>query len=287
MKWLKFIRYVIQHGTLRAEPVDFEGERIRVLGLNDKRPAVHGKLSMHPVKYMIRSNLGYLRKASDMNKMFFVSERHRLVYLRILKCASTSMLRGFLPLVDEKYVTSSLSAAQIDAQAFSVRRSELMPHERGYKKFVVVRNPFHRLVSVYLDLFDPAAAVFPYHTYCFGILRSDMTFPAFVKAIATVPLVLMGPHFAPQTYVLKQSGFLASGDVSLFRLDMDAALLESFVAAYGFALGDLNRNPESTDYRKFYDAESFQIVQRLYAQDISDLGYSEEARELGEWLTRS
>jgi hypothetical protein len=167
MMWLKFMRYVIRHGTLRAEPIDFEGERIRVLGLNDNRTAIEGNLSMHPVSYMIRSNLGYVLKASGMNKMFFISERHRLVYLRILKCASTSMMRGFLPLVDEKYDTSSLSAVQIDALAFSIRRNALKPHERGYKKFVVVRNPFHRLVSVYLDLFDPSAKVFPYHTYCF------------------------------------------------------------------------------------------------------------------------
>jgi hypothetical protein len=194
------------------------------------------------------------------------------------------MLRGFLPLIDAHYDTLTLSAAQIDALAFSVRRNALAPHQQGYKKFAVVRNPFHRLVSVYLDLFDPKSEIFSYHTFCFGILRSDMSFAAFVKTIAVVPQELMGPHFAPQSFILRQAGLSEEGNVSLFRMDKDSALLASFVAGEGFTLSERNRNPTSYDYRRFYDLETFKIAQQLYAQDIKELGYMEEAIELEEML---
>jgi hypothetical protein len=94
----------------------------------------------------------------------------------------------------------------------------------------------------------------------------------------------MGPHFAPQSFILRQAGLSEEVNVSLFRMDKDSALLASFVAGEGFTLSERNRNPTSYDYRRFYDLETFKIAQQLYAQDIKELGYVEEAIELEEML---
>ena len=105
-----------------------------------------------------------------MNTMYYVADGHKAVYVRILKAAGTSVLTEFLKLMDSQLIGKRLSEEQVDALGYYFLKRSLPESAAGYEKFAIVRNPFQRIVSVYLDLFDSSNPLFSYSAYWFGIL---------------------------------------------------------------------------------------------------------------------
>jgi len=230
-----------------------------------------------PAGYSLLANLAYLKNAGNMNKMYFISDSHQVVYIRMLKCASTSVLREFLPLVDSRLKVIHFSDDQLDALAFHYQRKSIPPGDR-YKKFTLVRNPLSRIVSVYLDLFDPSSDMFTYSAYWFGILRAGMSFKDFLKTIEQIPISLLGPHFTPQSHILNETS--APDEILVFRVDKDAESLKIFLQQYGLQLSHLNKRQQDYNYSSFYDSEMLDIAGRLYADDIKQFGYVEDFKVL-------
>jgi hypothetical protein len=192
----------------------------------------------------------------------------------MLKCASTSVLRDF-PAVDNRLKDIHFSDDQLDVLGFYYQKIKIPSGDR-YKKFTLVRNPFSRIVSVYLDLFDPAAETFTYSAYWFGILRPGMTFKDFLKTIEQIPVPLLGPHFTPQSHILKETS--TPDEILVFRVDKDTESLKTFLQQYGLQLAHLNKRPQGYNYSSFFDLETLNIAGRLYADDIKRFGYEEDFR---------
>ena len=288
MKLLRFLLYLFRQGTLHTPPVDFQTEREKALagaGIfspeTEKRGALNSWLMRNPVAYMVAANLAYLKNSFTMNNMYFICDEHRLIYVRILKCASTSMLKVFLPLLDGKLKNGDLSPQLVDSLEPYFRHQVLSISQSSYTKFALVRNPFQRLVSSYLDIFDPESERFTYAAYWFGILRRDMSFKAFVATIEKIPGQLLGPHFSPQASII---GIPEKNDTLIFRIDRDMASLDTFLDQYGLSLPQVNKHPAAYDYRSYYDKQTFDIVRNLYRRDIKAFGYEAESTALGEYV---
>jgi hypothetical protein len=290
MKLLKFIVFCFQHGSLSNPPFDFAEERRKILtALPDQyfdskaeQPRASKKfvswILKHPIGYHLLSNMSYVRKSRRMNSMFFVTDDKRLVYVRILKAASTSILKEFLPLLDRQLENILLSDEQIDALAFRFVKNRLTRQTQHYKKFALIRDPFQRLVSVYQDLFDPTSDHFSYESYCFGILNPNLTFRQFVRTLDSIPDFLKGPHFASQYYILSRSAGLE--DIMWFRLEKDKPAFENFIANYGMTFVQRNKQQKSYNFKDFYDAETVNRVYDLYKRDITYFDYREEYDQL-------
>ena len=291
MKLVRFLLLLIRQGSFRLKRIDFDDARNRILDsallpvpvpAKRKDSALKTFLVGTSLGYSLLANLAYLKNARRMNAMYFISDSHQVIYIRMLKCASTSMLREFLRLVDNRLSDSHFSDEQLDVVSFYYEKKVIRKGQDRYKKFALVRDPFQRIVSVYLDLFDPAAATFTYSAYWFGILKANMSFKEFIKTIDQVPMSLLGPHFSPQSYILKMAS--AVEDIVVFRLEKDEDSLEKFLQPYGMCLPHLNKHPTSYDYRSYYDAETLAIVERLYGGDVKQFGYEDDYKLLQQFV---
>lgn len=290
MKLVQFLLLLFRQGSLHLKRVNFEKNRNTILDpslLHDSIPlksrdsALRRFLLNTPIGYSILANLAYLKNAGQMNKMYFVTDSHKVVYIRLLKCASTSMLREFLPLIDKRLKDVHFTDEQLDVLGFHYERKKIDPSQAGYKKFALVRDPFQRIVSVYLDLFDSGSA-FTYASYWFGVLKPEMTFKEFIKIIGLIPTSVQGPHFAPQSYILRKA--FALEEIRVFRIEKDGESLDRFLHNYGLSLPFLNRQPKNYDYRSYYDSDTLSVVEKLYEGDVEIFDYKEEHRRLQEFL---
>ena len=281
MKLLQFIFLLIRRGSLHQKPVDFESNRkalINSLQLGDNIPIVAERPGLRrlwkiPGLYSIMASLSYFRDRHKMNKMYYVAHSHKVIYVRILKAGGTSVLAEFAKLMNSKLIDKVLSDEQVDALGYYLRTTNLPAG--GYKKFAIVRDPYQRIVSVYLDLFDKSSPVFPYASYWFGILDQNMSFKDFIKVISQIPTSLLGPHFSPQHWTLKEMS-----DVKVFRIERDKEELADFLLGYGIELQHRNKSKTEYDYRTYYDKETLALVRKLYAGDVERFGYVIEEANL-------
>jgi hypothetical protein len=279
MKMLRFIAFLFTHGTWTGKALDFEKRKATIL---QTQPDVRSKNLYIRLRVMVASGfytnrllavLAYVKNYKKAHRQYFFMNNERLCYLRIFKSASTSMLREVLPRVAKNLNTHHYSDQQIDVLADTYVEDSLK-RRTDFIYFTLVRNPFHRIVSVYLDLFDPGNIFFSYQVYFFGILKRGMTFSEFVSAITKIPDSLKSPHFASQYQVIKNTGNMDT--IKLFRIEKDKELLSSFLSRYGIALNHSNRQQKSYSYQDYYDLKTVALVYEMYKQDIEKFNYQAE-----------
>ena len=287
MRVLKFIIYLLKHGSRQNSRIDFEGERQVVLKniafrfptlLTSKKKWFITMISKSNLGHLLLVNISYLKSVSRSNRMFFVAENKKLVFVRLLKSASTSMLHELLPFIEPRLGTCNLSDEEIDALSFYYVKNKLSAVESGYSQFCLVRNPFARIVSAYLDLFKVKKESFTYVNYWFGILRYDMSFKEFVTTLSVIPKQWLGPHFSSQYQLLENAGGIQS--LVYFRIEKDQIAIANFLHNFSITLPYRNQQKETYDYMTFYDQESFELVYQLYKEDIHVLGYLEDVELL-------
>jgi len=285
MKTLRFILYLFRNGSFTVRTENFDDYHDDILSpltfYKEKRSNnLYRRLRKRLVKNRytgaLIGNLAYIRQSRKNQRQYFFIDSLKLCYVRIFKSASTSVLREILPLIDTSIEREILTDLQTDILANSYRRSEIGKNQTQYEYFTIVRNPFHRLVSVYLDLFNPKNNIFSYQSYLFGILKSDMSFEAFVRALSAIPEHLLSLHFVPQYTVIQQ----ASIPVKFFRIEHDKHALTNFLNAYSIYIKHQNKNESAYDYRDFYTPELLQLVYQRYQHDVEKLGYQEEYNNL-------
>lgn len=286
MRFLKFILLLFKRGSLHHEPIDFEENRRKILhGISTGAEIKVIDIPKNKTLYTVKSNIAYLFHARKMNTMFFVSAEKQLIYVRLLKSASTSVLKEFIPLVDPRFTGINLTNDQIDALSFHYVKKKLSEVELPYQKFAVIRNPFQRIVSVYLDLFDPDALYFSYGSYWFGILKPGMSFHDFIDVISTVPDFLKGPHFSPQHYILSKG--IGLYNVKWFRLEKDIDALKQFLLQYDITLPYLNKQKSTYDYGTFYNESTLSKVYFMYEKDVHTFDYLKEYQTLKKRISQS
>ena len=127
-----------------------------------------------------------------------------------------------------------------------VARGYLTPEQWGdYDRWAVVRNPWARAVSSYKYL-----------------MEDRVPFEAFLT-----PYTWEARHPSPRRHGVPQVRYV--GDCRVLRFEN---LAEDYPE-----LPWRNVSPDSTDYRRFYNDRTRQLVADAYAEDIERWGYSFDA----------
>ncbi len=218
-----------------------------------------------------------------MDARSVVSHRWRYVYLRVPKAANSTVLRTLLERLPEPGLDpADIDRAKVRTVHFrNLRAGELRETER-YFTFAVVRDPYVRLLSAYLDKFREGHKYLP--RYGARVAARDggrISFLGFCRYLADGGEE-ENAHWMRQT---RLTGLVERLDFigRVESLEADLAAITGRIdgtASAGIAAGLANAGPAPTGAARrlaeHYDAECRQIVAEIYAEDFARFGYLPE-----------
>jgi hypothetical protein len=233
-------------------------------------------------------------------------QNHKILFCPIAKNACTSLKRLMASLsaiehrrlllaedihrgIDQYRTGLKLLDLDLD-QAREIMRSD------EYFKFAVIRDPFTRLVSVYLEKFVINRLRKPNHYHTGPVVaavqgREDpdfersITFAQFVRHITTQPADTLDPHWKPQVLYLEGIHY-----DRIYRMDQLDLLCQDLALRVGHAVqlerqnvsqksqsrfapealhqyADEMRRPQIIDKRSFFDSELMYAIAEYFTDD--------------------
>jgi hypothetical protein len=230
--------------------------------------------------YRARPRL-WLQPLEILDQRSLVSLGHRYLYLRVPKAANTTVTRALLEHCPEPGLMAS-DLERDDLGGAKRRVAHLGDLGRadaralaGFFIFTVVRDPYARTLSAYLDKFKPGDK----HLDRFGqqVAVHDggkVSFRGFCRYLAAGG-EKENAHWMRQTRITGLADRLdAVGKVETLEADLRAILEGICDAASGsFARAGPPATNATARLAEHYDAECRAIVERVYAADFAAFGY--------------
>ncbi len=186
-----------------------------------------------------------------------------LIYVNSPRCACTttkSLILSQLELemgIEEDFDSvHSLFSSNLSGEINVYSRLDYAP---DYYSFTIVRNPFARVVSFYVGKGGG-----PISRRVYNYSEGD-TFPDFVKKIYQIGTSRFEPHLIEQ-----YRGFRVAQLDKIIRLENYNKEIKEVLNVKD--IPQYNASGKK-DYRSYYDHESRQMVEELYAKDLEMLNY--------------
>jgi hypothetical protein len=205
-----------------------------------------------------------------------------LLYLNNPKCGCTTVKHG-LWLASDAVLGRNTFNGNVhdrDADPFARDLFRLPVGEReGVRRatvFSVVRNPFARAVSAYVDKVANDPGVWPFFLKRFGLKanvgKKELPFADFMRLIAVAHDDLLDGHFRPQHRNL----LLPLAKPVFVGFVENMAPVGKFLRRHGVAFRNrrMNATHASEQLNRYYDSDSVALVRERYAEDFKRFGYS-------------
>jgi hypothetical protein len=181
-----------------------------------------------------------------------ISDKEKYVYFRVPKTATTSLsiyLRN----------NSSISVDSYDYELKSI--------PKNYFKFSIVRNPWDRILSCFLD--KTKRAINTVWEMEFYKQYADLSFVDFV-GILNEKIINYDSHLMPQHKLFDINNIDFIGKFE--NLNKDVRTIQKKI---GLPIIDLQieNKTDHDHYRKYYDKKTKYIVYNLYLKDIEKFNY--------------
>jgi len=184
--------------------------------------------------------------------LIFYFKKHKAIYFRVPKVASTSLLISFRQIDD---------VVQIE------------DYDGSFFKFAFVRNPFDRLASCFRHVIQRGALQ---NIQEDPKLHRNMSFEQFVDVISKIPEADMDIHFRPQyTFIPEKPDFLGKFE----NIREDFARVCEKIGIKGLELRHENKT-DKTRFKDYYTPEVVGKVVELYEQDFNLFGYEKSIGNL-------
>lgn len=210
-----------------------------------------------------------------------------VVYLHNPKVACSTMKKSLWLRSDEIRGTSTFTGQPHDRprSPFPMRLEKIVPHieELVAAKFVaIVRNPFTRALSAYLDKVAKEKrdlAVWIPLARSLGLKPGDRpSFGEFLTRIVDLDPWVMDRHFTPQ-YVNVLSDYVTPDFVGHLE-DMDS--VEKYLGGQGLPI--IGHSPHQTGashkMHEYYQKDEVSLVCQYYHRDFEIFGYSQDPSAL-------
>ena len=220
--------------------------------------------------------------------VYIVIKSKKLVYIVNSKAACSSIKKALIESdLSKELVVDNYSDIHKYSKKFGYQKNKITKKETAFYFFTFVRNPFKRIVSLYVNKFEDREKIvksgyFQYKNYMGGIIDQNITFNSFVKIVSNIPDKFSERHFISQSFYV---------DMSPKNLDF-IGKLENFHEDYGIickTVGIENKITNSNksfnyDYKDYYNIETLDLVYRRYKNDVMGFGYENEYKELKKYI---
>jgi hypothetical protein len=228
--------------------------------------------------YLLRPRLWH-GSLGMLDTRTMVSHAGGFVYLRIPKAANSTVFRALIERHPEPGVeTADIEAAKSQVTHFGDLGFRELRRLRRYFVFTVVRNPYARALSAYLDKFRPGEPQFDrFAARVAGFDGGDVSFAGFCRYLAAGGEA-ENAHWMRQTRITRLADRIdLVGRVE--SLDADLARIFARIGAGGG--GPIVRaGPPPTGAAgrlgAHYDPESAALVSAVYREDFDAFGYATE-----------
>ena len=210
-----------------------------------------------------------------------------LVYVNAPKCGCSSIKRTLLQIEMDRGRLPRLALERITPEQITpelVHLANPMDPQRiddlrflaDARAFTVVRNPYTRVLSAYLDkIRDYDENVTPGFEARHGVRAADLDLAGFLERIRRERPEDMEPHWAPLSSLLGL-GLIAYGHVG--KLEAMDEFFRDVLGRFSDSLPgvlrlDDHRRDASARLRQSYDARTLALVEEIYARDFESFGY--------------
>jgi len=218
-----------------------------------------------------------------------ISLKFRYVYTETPKaaCSSIKSILQKMELADPNFYRDNFD--DIHKRSFSplLRPAQVGDFDRllnqSMFKFCFSRNPYSRLLSVYLEKIcgnkPQKRQVLLHLGKDTSDMRQDISFDEFVGVVCEQPIANMDPHWRVQYHQTfqKKIPYDFVGKVEAFPDDLHF-VLRKINKDYEPYLADERRHSQNSNARlsEFYNSDLIKKIQRKYAEDFIYFGYEED-----------
>lgn len=226
-----------------------------------------------------------------MPRTNLLDKKNKLIISVNYKCASSQIIRWFRSnLKHYKHENTTMTNTINRAYVFSDKHIVKYP---DFYKVLIVRNPFSRLVSSFLD--KGFHNFIPLKNLCkkYDKTISDLTFKDFIEMVGQCDQKSMNAHWRPLTY--DNNPEIYNKIIKMEHIHQHLNKLAKKYKYSKFPLVQKNLNKEKSDlseipikdlhnypkkviknYSNFYTSELISLVEKIYASDLKKFKYSYE-----------